>query len=70
MYEMKFHCTAPPNTDYQIIAHPSDPVNKAIKIAIMMQHRFTFQFWTTETIRLTERNCIEVPPNLISLDWH
>jgi len=31
MYEMKFHCTAPPNTDYQIIAHPSDPVNKAIK---------------------------------------
>jgi len=70
MYELRFNGTAPPNTEYQYIAHPLDPINKAIKIAVMVQHRFAFQFWTTETGRLLDKGHIQTPPNLISLDWH
>lgn len=59
-------CIRPPGTYYDIVAHPTD-ADKAIEVAIVQDHRFSFFYWMKWRNRQAKPS---PPPMLVSLDWH
>jgi hypothetical protein len=55
----------PPGTYYDNLAHPRR-ADEAVEIAVIQEHRFAFFYWLKWKNELGG----DVPPNLISLDWH
>jgi len=35
----------PPNSDYQILSHPSGNISKSFELALFNEHRFAFYYW-------------------------
>lgn len=56
----------PPNSEYQILIHPSGKKSDCIELALFNDHRFAFFYWIKWTLK-TEINKI---PDLITFDWH
>jgi hypothetical protein len=59
---------SPPGTQSDFIDHPAGRTDRAVEIAVVMQHRFAFQYWLKwhgkETSEVWKR------PNLLTIDWH
>lgn len=61
----------PPGSAKSILAHPTDPFDKAIEAAVFQEHRFAFYFWARWALEAREhRGQPFEAPDLITLDWH
>lgn len=60
------YCSSPPNSQYQILRHPSGNRNKSIELAIFNEHRFSFYYW----IKWNQQNKIANILDLVTFDWH
>jgi len=58
--------SAPANSEYQILGHPSGNKNKSIELALFNEHRFAFYYW----LKWNLQNNIRKAPDLITFDWH
>jgi hypothetical protein len=62
----KYSNSTPPNSEYQILSHPSGNQSKSIELALFNEHRFAFYYW----LKWNLKNDIKVVPDLITFDWH
>lgn len=60
------YCSSPPNSQCQILRHPSGNRNKSIELALFNEHRFAFYYW----IKWNQQNKNNNIPDLITFDWH
>ena len=60
----------PPNSLYQIVAHPVHHQSRAIELALFNDHRYAFYYWNKWLQEQKKRNHLASPPALVSLDWH
>lgn len=60
----------PPGCQIQLLDHPKYS-HRGLELSVFNEHRYAFYFWNRWTQRYVyERDCINYPPNLITLDWH
>ena len=58
--------STPPNSEYQILEHPSGNRNRSIELALFNEHRFAFYYWLKWNLKDDKK----VVPDLITFDWH
>ncbi|MDQ7816410.1 MAG: hypothetical protein RDU14_05245 [Melioribacteraceae bacterium] len=61
---------SPPGSFLEYLQHPCGNTRLSIEEAIFKEHRFAFYFWNKWGKRLNQNRDIELPPTLISIDWH
>ena len=62
----KYSNASPPNSDYQILRHPSGEKKDCIELALFNSHRFAFFYWIKWNLASKLTKC----PDLITFDWH
>ena len=64
-----YYCD-PPGSFVEILSHPTLGGTKAIQQATFNEHRFSFYYWQKWWKELRIKYNMEVPPTLVSIDYH
>ncbi len=62
----KYSNATPPNSEYQILEHPSGNLSRSIELSLFNDHRFAFYYW----LKWNLKNENKISPDLITFDWH
>ena len=67
-YSNALYCDGP-GTFHEILAHPTDPINKAIELWVGFEHRFAFFYWA-RWFKSMQQKRPGPPPTLVTFDHH